>query len=120
MNETIKHKTLYDEGPYDKNGNVKDKDSSIKSGADIRLNNSDKEKRSKSISNLQAVLGLMSRTASVVQSCVLKGTAVQMKITDFANKQNRKILAKVVAYRKKSEDALMMEAMAELAEFEAD
>ena len=88
----------------------------------LSIETDDKNKRSSEISNYQAMLGLMSQTASIVQSCVLKATGVSMKIIDFGNKQNRKILARAVAYkRKKDEDTdLMMEAMAELAEWESD
>ena len=87
-----------------------------------KISITDKDKRGEQISNLQGYLGFMSQGANIMQSCVLKATSVSLKIMDFGNKQNRKILARAVAYkRKKDEDTnLMMEAMAELAEWEAD
>lgn len=78
------------------------------------------EDRNKNISSLQRAVGIVSRSASAVQSCVLKATAVSLKIQDFYNKQNRSLFAKAVAYKRKEESAIMEEAMAELAVWEAD
>jgi len=82
--------------------------------------NKSKNARSENISKHQRALGMLSRTANIVQSAVLKATQVSLKIYDFNNKQNRSIFAKAVAYKRKEESAIMEEAMAELAVWEAD
>ena len=79
-----------------------------------------KNARSENISKHQRALGMLSRTANIVQSAVLKATQVSLKIYDFNNKQNRSLFAKAVAYKRKEESAIMEEAMAELAVWEAD
>jgi hypothetical protein len=78
------------------------------------------KERNEKVGKLQRAVGMVSRSASIIQSCVLKATAVSLKIYDFDNKQNRSLFAKAVAYKRKEESAIMEEAMAELAVWEAD
>lgn len=68
----------------------------------------------------QKGLGLTSKYAHLTQQVATKYTQCVMKVLTFGNKQNRAILAKAVAYSKKSNESVMMEAMAELAEWEMD
>ena len=79
-----------------------------------------KEARGTAINQYQSALGHVSKVANIIQSCATKYTSVQMKIVNFDNKQDRKILARAVAYNRKKDESVMMEALAELADWEAD
>ena len=68
----------------------------------------------------QKILGLVSKYAHLGQQIATKYTQCVMKALTFGNKQNRTIFAKAVAYNRKKNEEVMMEAMAELAEWEAD
>ena len=121
--EAIKHKTVTygktkDDSSFgDESGNEND-DKAVKATNDKYTAKGGN--RGTELSNLQRGLGILSRSANIVQSCVLKATSVSLKIYDFSNKQDRKVLAKAVAYKHKKDESVMMEAFAELADWEAD
>ena len=68
----------------------------------------------------QKIMGLVSKYAHLGQQVATKYTQCIIKALNFENKQNRTIFAKAVAYNRKKNEEVMMEAMAELAEWEAD
>lgn len=68
----------------------------------------------------QKEVNLYQKHASIISSVCTKFTSSAIKVANFGNSQNRRIFAKMVAYNKKNEDAMVMENMAELADWEAD
>ena len=70
------------------------------------------------ISKYQKALNHIHQKATCIQTAATKFTAVTLKIIKFDNSQNRRILAKVIAYKKKEE--AFSEEFADLIEWEAD
>ena len=71
-----------------------------------------------SVSAYQKSLNLIHQKATCVQTAATKMTAMVIKAIKFDNSQNRRVLAKVIAYKKKEE--AFSEAFADLVEWEAD
>ena len=72
----------------------------------------------KPIQAYQKALNHIHQKATCIQTAATKFTAVTLKIIKFDNSQNRRILAKVIAYKKKEE--AFSEEFADLIEWEAD
>ena len=68
----------------------------------------------------QKQVNLYQKHASIISSVCTKFTSNMIKVANFDHSQNRRIFAKMVAYNKKNEDAMFMENMAELADWESD
>ena len=71
-----------------------------------------------SVSAYQKALNLTHQKATCIQTAATKMTAMVIKAIKFDNSQNRRVLAKVIAYKKKEE--AFSEAFADLVEWEAD
>ena len=63
---------------------------------------------------------LVHKWAMIYQTCATKYTAVVMKCFKFHNSQLRRVFAKAVAYNRKKDESVMMEAMADLADYYED
>ena len=65
-------------------------------------------------------LQVVVKYAHTYQTCATKFTAVVMKAFKFHNSQLRRVFAKAVAYNRKKDESVMMEAFADLVEYEGD
>ena len=65
-------------------------------------------------------LNIVVKIAHAYQTCATKFTAVVMKAFKFHNSQLRRVFAKAVAYNRKKDESVMMEAFADLVEYEGD
>lgn len=72
------------------------------------------------VARYQKALACVSKNAHMMQQVASKHTQCVIKALNFYNKQNRTIFAKAVAYKRNKNEEVMMEAFAELAEWEAD
>lgn len=72
------------------------------------------------LTRYQKAVHLASMQASAFQSAALKYTAFTIKQAKFENAQNRRVYAAAVSYHRKKDESVMMEAMMELADYEAD
>ena len=102
-------------------GKIEDSDgtSSLRgfpSGSPSSSNTSNKD----DVNTYQKQLNIVVKYAHVYQDCATKYTAAIMKAFKFQNSQLRRVFAKAVAYNRKKDESVMMEAFADLAEYEAD
>ena len=77
-----------------------------------------KEHDKNAVAIYQKTLSLMHRRATCVQTAASKFAAITLKAIKFDNAQNRRIIAKVVAYKRKEE--AFSEEFADLIEWESD
>ena len=93
-----------------------DTDSDQKEDSETALKRNETE--AGTVSAYQKALNLVHQKATCIQTAATKFTAMVIKAIKFDNSQNRRVLAKVIAYKKKEE--AFSEAFADLVEWEAD
>ena len=76
--------------------------------------------RKEMIERYSKAFQLVHKWAIIYQTCATKYTAVVMKCFKFHNSQLRRVFAKAVAYNRKKDESVMMEAMADLADYYED
>ena len=81
-----------------------------------KKNTSSKE----AVDKYQKQLNIVVKYAHVYQDCATRYTAAIMKAFKFHNSQLRRVFAKAVAYNRKKNEDVMMEAFVDLVEYEAD
>ena len=82
----------------------------------VTVNASDKTK----VDQYGKALQVVAKYAHAYQTCATRFTAAVMKAFKFHNSQLRRVFAKAVAYNRKKNEEVMMEAFADLIEYEGD